>query len=269
MMSVSTNHLEKKQMILDLSIVQRNTRTLQACNHVYDNYPPSFLDTSELFYESRAIYENPVMTATSRALIADIHSFMRRLCIIDVPRPVNIFKAIVGKHPIDDSKSWFRVLRMWSEIDDISETESFDGQKKSLVEHTLNILLFPDIHSTYNIPSNLSLNKPPSPSEGGPSFLWAFSAMPSLPVPGTSLALPSPLYFQLPIMTRLSFNEQGLITYHRDVWDIRDVLRLVPGVRMALWFLARATAWVLAWVGRQFPQQFRNGPAYPAPVYPT
>lgn len=207
---------------------------------------------------------------------------MRRLCIIDVPRPANTFRAIVGKYPMgDDNEPWFRFLRMWSEIDDISETESFgiypflfprpsheliysfqDGQKKSLVEHTLNILLFPDIHSTYNIPRNLSLNRPPSPSEEGPSLLWAFSATPSLPVPGTSLTLPSPLYFQLPIMTRLSFNEQGLITYHRDVWDIGDVLRLVPGVRMVLWFSARATAWGLGWVSRRWRRELHNIPAY-------
>jgi len=222
------------------------------------------------------------MTATSRALIADIHRFMRRLCIIDVPRPADTFRAIVGKHPMShDSEPWFRFLRMWSEIDDISETESFgicpflcptsshvliysfqDGQKKSLVEHTLNILLFPDIHSTYNIPRNLSLNRPPSPSEESPSVLWAFSATPSLFVPGTSLTLPSPLYFQLPTMTRLSFNEQGLITYHRDVWDIGDVLRLVPGVRMVLWVSARATAWGLAWVSRRWPRELHNLPAY-------
>ena len=51
---------------------------------------------------------------------------MRRLCIIDVPRPANTFRAIVGKYPMgDDNEPWFRFLRMWSEIDDISETESF------------------------------------------------------------------------------------------------------------------------------------------------
>ena len=63
-------------------------------------------------------------------------------------------------------------------------------------------------------------------------------------------------------MTRLSFNEQGLITYHRDVWDIVDVLRLVPGVRMVLWFSARATAWGLGWVSRRWRREVHNIPAY-------
>lgn len=55
-MNVSTNRFEKKHMILDLSVVQRNPHTLQVCDQVYENCPPSFLDTSELFYESRAMY---------------------------------------------------------------------------------------------------------------------------------------------------------------------------------------------------------------------
>ncbi|KAF9235780.1 hypothetical protein BU15DRAFT_50904, partial [Melanogaster broomeanus] len=42
--------------------------------------------------------------------------------------------------------------------------------------------------------------------------------------------LPSPIHFQLPIMTRLTFNEQGQITYHGNIWDVRDMLRLIPEV---------------------------------------
>ncbi|KAF9231548.1 hypothetical protein BU15DRAFT_55989, partial [Melanogaster broomeanus] len=53
---------------------------------------------------------------------------------------------------------------------------------------------------------------------------------PSLPVLGITVALPSPVHFQLPIMTRLTFNEQGQIMYHSDIWDVRDALRLIPGV---------------------------------------
>lgn len=55
-MNVSTNQVEKKQLALDLSVVHRNTQTLQVCDQAYDSCPPSFLDTSELFYESRAMY---------------------------------------------------------------------------------------------------------------------------------------------------------------------------------------------------------------------
>lgn len=52
-------------------------------------------------------------------------------------------------------------------------------------------------------------------------------------------------------MTRLSFNEQGQITYHRDIWDFRDVVRLIPGVRVALWIMTRAGAWGLSWVSQR------------------
>lgn len=52
-------------------------------------------------------------------------------------------------------------------------------------------------------------------------------------------------------MTRLSFNEQGQITYHRDIWDFGDVVRLIPGVRAALWVIARAGAWGLSWISRR------------------
>lgn len=52
-------------------------------------------------------------------------------------------------------------------------------------------------------------------------------------------------------MTRLCFNEQGQITYHRDIWDFRDMVRLIPGVRVVLWIMARAGAWGLSWISQR------------------
>ncbi|KAH7882418.1 hypothetical protein F5I97DRAFT_1780591, partial [Phlebopus sp. FC_14] len=243
----------------DMSLIQRNTITLQVCDYVYDNSAfPSFFGTSELFYESRASdYENPLITATSRSIISDVHSFMCLLCIVDVPKPLTMFRTILKSHPPDalDDDPWFRAVRIWSEVDDVSETESFDGHRKSLVEHTLNILLFPDLHTTFKIPRTLSLHQPPTPSEPGAHLSLTFPSAPSLPLPGTSLAVPSPLHFQLPIMTRLSFNEQGQITYHRDIWDVRDVIRLLPGIRIVQWFAGRLGAWGLSWISRKLRQQ--------------
>lgn len=65
---------------------------------------------------------------------------------------------------------------------------------------------------------------------------------PSLAIPGTSLSIPSPLHFRLPIITRLSFNEQGQVTHHRDFWDVKDVIGLVPGVSLAQWIGTRLAA---------------------------
>ncbi|KAJ8584354.1 hypothetical protein M405DRAFT_826963 [Rhizopogon salebrosus TDB-379] len=238
----------------EMSMVSCNPLTYQVCGFVYDNsLSPSFLDTAELFYESRASYENPLITATSRALIADIHTLVRQFSIIDIPKPSRILRALLPLQPPDptDSDPWLRVLRIWSEVEEFSESESFDGHKRSIVEHTLNILLFPDLHIGFKIPNTLSLRASSPSSEAVHELSVILPGIPSLPVPGTPFAVPSPLHLQLPILTRLSFNEQGKITYHRDVWDIRDVIGLVPGMRVMQWILGRAGAWGLSWMGKR------------------
>ncbi|OAX38028.1 hypothetical protein K503DRAFT_718851 [Rhizopogon vinicolor AM-OR11-026] len=240
----------------ELSMVSCNPLTYQVCGFVYDNsLSTSFLDTAELFYESRAGYENPLITATSRALIADIHTLIRQFSVIDIPKPSKILHTILPFHPPDpgDSDPWLRVLRIWSEVEEFSESESFDGHKRSIVEHTLNILLFPDLHIGFKIPKSLSLHA--SSPEAIHELSMILPGIPSLPVPGTPFAVPSPLHLQLPILTRLSFNEQGRITYHRDVWDMRDVIGLVPGMRVAQWILGRAGAWGLSWIGKRLRGQ--------------
>lgn len=81
------------------------------------------------------------------------------------------------------------------------------------------------------------------------------SAIPpaSYPQPKLTIAgvnLPSPMHFQLRVLTRLSMNEQGKITYHRDFWDVKDLLGLVPGVSMAQWITTRITGYSLSLLGR-------------------
>ncbi|KAG2368640.1 hypothetical protein BDR07DRAFT_1324653 [Suillus spraguei] len=245
----------------ELSMVTCNPLTYQVCDFVYDNYPStSFLDTAELFYETRAGYENPLITATSRTLIADIHALVRQFSIVDIPKPSKILGALLPRVPVKNSVSsdpWFRVLRIWSEIEEFSESESFDGHKRSIVEHTLNILLFPDLHMDFKMPKSLSLHTSESTpaSEAVHELSLVVPATPLLPVPGTPFAVPSPLHLQLHVITRLSFNEQGRITYHRDVWDMRDVIGLVPGMRIAQWILGRAGAWGLSWIAKRLRSQ--------------
>jgi hypothetical protein len=60
------------------------------------------------------------------------------------------------------------------------------------------------------------------------------------------LMLPSPFHLQLRIITKLTFNEQGRVSAHRDFWDIRDLVGLVPGARAAQWVLTRLAARSLA-----------------------
>ncbi|CAK5262520.1 unnamed protein product [Mycena citricolor] len=195
-------------------------------------------------------YENPVLTATSRSVITDIHQLSRHLSVIDVPRPIALLCTLFRLQPprtgflarhLDEPL--FEALRVWTEIGDISETESFDGHRKTIVEHTLNVLILPGIHRDgqhrIQAPSE-SLILTPGPSSH--SLPTSHPAAPGLGIPGTSLTIPSPLHFQLHIITRLSFNEQGRITHHRDFWDIKDVMGLVPGVSLAQWIGTRLAA---------------------------
>ncbi|KII94651.1 hypothetical protein PLICRDRAFT_127735, partial [Plicaturopsis crispa FD-325 SS-3] len=182
-------------------------------------------------------YENPFVTATSRSVIRDIYSLTRQLSHLDIPRPLAMFctlfrikppDVLLGKRRADgelerpDEAASFQALRVWTEVGDISESESFDGHRRSVVEHTLNILLLPGIHSDRH----------------------------TLLIPGTRIGVPSPLHLQLHIMTRLSFNEQGRITHHRDLWDVKDVLGLVPGVSLAQWITGRLAASGLSFAAR-------------------
>ena len=88
---------------------------------------------------------------------------------------------------------------------------------------------------------------------------------------GLDLSVPSPLHLRLPITSRLSFNDAGKITYHRDIWDakvrcprvwrricsadglLQDLIGLVPGMSLAQWVSGRLVAQGIrgvAWLGR-------------------
>jgi hypothetical protein len=73
---------------------------------------------------------------------------------------------------------------------------------------------------------------------------------PGLRLLGTSASVPSPLHLQLHIITRLSFNEQGRITHHRDFWDMKDMLGLIPGLSLAQWISSRLVARSLGFVAQ-------------------
>jgi hypothetical protein len=143
---------------------------------------------------------------------------------------------------------------------------SLDGHHKTVVEHTLNVLFLPGIHTDRQNPSAPQPTHNPSPYDspsssadlilpvGSPASLRQpnHPADPGLSLPGTSLSLPSPLHVQLHVTTRLSFNEQGRITHHRDIWDVKDVLGLVPGLSLAQWITSRLAARSLGFAARLF-----------------
>lgn len=122
---------------------------------------------------------------------------------------------------------------------------SLDGHRKTIVEHTLNILLLPGIHNNGHRPH---VSTDSLVSTGSPVPQNRHPTSPSLPVPGTSLSIPSPFHFRLHVITRLTFNEQGRVAHHRDFWDVKDVIGLVPGVSLAQWIGTRLAAKGLSYV---------------------
>ncbi|KAK0491478.1 hypothetical protein IW261DRAFT_1556626 [Armillaria novae-zelandiae] len=247
------------------SMASIHATALEICYTIYGELTLSS-EVIDRFYESSAKscsnipntltflsisrYENPVLTATSRSIIFDIFKLGRRLHSVDIPQPLAVFYTLLRlKPPEDGSNPLLKALRVWNEVGDISEHESFDGHRKAVIEHTLNILVLPSIHidSYKHAPFHRSALSTDSVSRLSYNY---HPASPSLPIPGTSLSLPSPFHFKLHVITRLSFNEQGHITNHRDYWDVKDLMGLLPGVSLAQWILSRLAAKGLSYNSR-------------------
>ncbi|KAF8716419.1 hypothetical protein AX14_012361 [Amanita brunnescens Koide BX004] len=246
-----------------LPVISMRATALEVCYSVYGENATS-IDAVDRFYESNAnptfsVYENPFVTATSRSVISDIHRLARQLSSIDMPRPLAMVFTLFGLPPPkgDTNECLFQALRVWNEIGDICECESFDGHRKTIVEHTLNILLLPGIHhdGLNRHETNGSMDSLVNTATNSPVLPIPHFALPSLPVPGTSLSVPSPLHFRLRILTRLSFNEQGCVTHHRDFWDVKDLMGLIPGVSLVQWIMSRLTGAGLSYAARLLPRK--------------
>jgi len=118
----SRSHLSKS----DTSLVSRHTTAIDVCNLVYGHTDPVSWDTLGRFYEADAVYENPIITATSRNSIGDVHSLTQYLSELDAPNPTSLLRSLLGLARIPaDRESWFQISRMWTEVDDVCENESF------------------------------------------------------------------------------------------------------------------------------------------------
>jgi len=130
-----------------------------------------------------------------------------------------------------------------------------DGHHRTIVEHTLHILFLPDLHkerASQTLPATDEHSRQLSMASH-PHFESSAFGLASYPQPKLSIAglnLPSPMHFQLRVLTRLSMNEQGRITHHRDFWDVKDLLGLVPGVSLTQWITTRITGYSLSLLGR-------------------
>jgi hypothetical protein len=114
--------LQQRYSVVPISC---QTSAIEVCDLVYSASISSW-NAIERFYEPTATYENPFVTASSRALLADIHSVASHLSQIDVPRPVAVLYTLFGlKKERLWTDPWFRALTVWSEIGDVCESESF------------------------------------------------------------------------------------------------------------------------------------------------
>ena len=96
-----------------------------------------------------------------------------------------------------------------------------------VVEHTLHIVVLPGLHwHAQQAPSNASdTGSAVVPRSDSTVSLREHASTPTssarLRYPEHSFWPPSPFHLVLPIITRLSFNEAGKITHHRDFWDVK------------------------------------------------
>lgn len=120
--SSETQSLQPRHPALSVSC---HTSAIEVCDLVYSASISSW-DGIERFYEPNATYENPFVTATSRTLLADIHTVASHLSQIDVPKPIAVLHALFGlKKEKLWTDPWFSALSVWSEIGDVCESESF------------------------------------------------------------------------------------------------------------------------------------------------
>jgi len=151
------------------------------------------------------------------------------------------------------AQPWFRALEVWSEIDEILESDTFDGHHRTIVEHTLHVLFLPSLHkeqASQTFPSTDQHLRQLSMASHLDTSVIASASYPHPKLSVAGINLPSPMHFQLRVLTRLSMNEQGRITHHRDFWDVKDLFGLVPGVSLAQWIMTRITGYSLSLLGR-------------------
>lgn len=66
------------------------------------------------------VYENPLLVATSRSVLEQIHALVNRLLRVDLPNPLNVIARRQGAF-----RPLLQLWRVWSEVLEISESESF------------------------------------------------------------------------------------------------------------------------------------------------
>ncbi len=113
-----------------------------------------------------------------------------------------------------------------------------DRSRKVYLEHKFHLLVLPGLHDQSSLRrSTLGGLRTSSHFRTSARLKW-FSF------------LPSPLHFRLRVTSRFTFNDAGRVTYHRDLWDIKDIAQmLIPWSRPFIFIITRIAGfllWILA-----------------------
>lgn len=102
-----------------------------SCSVSAVNIEPNFINTDALCPCS---YENPLITATTRSVITDIFQLSQHLRQIDVKTPAQTLAMFLTLFCLHTPRflrkktqrdPMFTAIQVWTELDDVSESESF------------------------------------------------------------------------------------------------------------------------------------------------
>ncbi|GAA6058575.1 hypothetical protein JCM10212_007014 [Sporobolomyces blumeae] len=209
-------------------------------------------------YDANAVFENPLSLAKGRDAIADLFGLLEL-----VPG--------VG----------------WSELGDVTESQSFDGHRLVTFTHTLHLELLPFLHSeqvqslsdptatpnrrrAYSIFSLPSTPFPQTPSASirdsffgtpSPSAGVSSKTHPAISVSGVRslLSLLSPRLvasalttLHIKLHSQLLFNEEGRIIKHEDVWGLKELFEgLFPVAAFAYSLNRQGLSWAAGALSRR------------------
>jgi len=162
------------------------------------------------------------------------------------------------------------IAKVWSEVGEVMESDVYDGHRKVIIEHTVYLLFFPDFLAPESIPTHsdplrFSTNTSPytsltpTPGDTTPTSYQNPSSSLSLyshannhhhytsqkhTLSSTARTLLSLCRrVALPVHTRLMFNDSGRVVHHQDVWDVKDIMRImIPGMGAMQWVGSRLLA---------------------------
>jgi len=237
----------------------------------------AWMRSMEMLYDPNAVYENPCLSAADRGTIMNVQMLIRELSTLDCLYP-RLFSLLLRKDAQKLSEKeqhiLFRALRIWSEVIEVYDNESFDGSQNSVVEHIVHFLLLPGLHDTgweHTHGRNHSSDSLLYSHELSASSTSLSSVHLSRAFGGVITRGWSPFHFRIRVTTRLSFNDAGRVVHHRDLIDVKDLVQGFPGGTAFQWITSTLAAKSLSLLSRLFlprPNPPKQDTHPPVSLYP-